>query len=94
MKQLLHLRGFYSIALLAAALAGCSKSGSTAKEATLPELNRALVAWSTMNSGPPPTEVSGLTNSPALRGKRLPTAPAGKKFVIDPVRGAVVLVDR
>jgi hypothetical protein len=94
MKQLLQLRGFCGSALLAAALIGCSKSGGTAREATLSELNRTLVAWSTMNSGPPPAEVSGLTNSPALRGKRLPTPPAGKKFVIDPVRREVVLVDQ
>jgi hypothetical protein len=94
MKQLIQLRGFCGIALLAVSLIGCSESDGAVKEATLPELNRALVAWRTMNSGPPPAEVSGLTNSPALRGKRLPSPPAGKKFVIDPVRREIVLVDQ
>jgi hypothetical protein len=75
---------------------GCHKSGPAAGDgtaATLPELNRALSLWM-MTKGQMPQDVSALTNSVALKGKRLPVAPPGKKLVIDPATKQVVFADQ
>lgn len=43
--------------LLLAALSGCSKSkNEVLEEATLPELNRALMSWGMMSSSPFPKD--------------------------------------
>ena len=55
------------------------------------ELNAALATW-VMVKGLPQS-VSELTNFPALKGKQLLAAPAGKKLVIDATKRQVVLVD-
>lgn len=81
--------------LLAAVAGGCSKGPSGAKgpEATLPELSRALQTWA-VTTGSYPRDLTDLTNFPALRGKRLPTAPPGKKLGIDPATRQVTFVDQ
>jgi hypothetical protein len=78
------------------ALSACSRNGAPApgEEATLQELNRALMTWGMMDLGPAPSTVEQLTNSPALKGKRLPTLPPGKKLTIDFTRREVVVVDQ
>jgi len=57
------------------------------------EMNRALFTWYIMRVGPPPKQVSDLTNSPVIKGKRLPMPPPGKKFVIDSSQQKVIIVD-
>jgi hypothetical protein len=81
--------------LLAAAAGGCSKGPSAGKgsEASLPELSRALQTW-VVTKGSYPNDLSELTNFPALRGKRLPAAPPGKKLGIDPATRQVVFLDQ
>lgn len=72
---------------------GCSKQNRSGTanlpEATLAELNLALDTW-TMMKGAMPQNVNELTNFPALRNKRLPVAPEGKKLTIDPATRQVV----
>lgn len=90
------LRNGCFIVLMGLVWAGCSKSGggsAVGEEASLIELNRALTSWGIMNSGPAPKTISDLTNSPALKGKRLPTPPPGKKLAIDFAKRQVVIVD-
>ena len=79
---------------LALALAGCSQRDSAAArpEATLEELNAALGTW-VMAKGGMPQSVNELTNFPALKGKRLPAPPPGKKLALDAGQRQVVLVD-
>lgn len=79
---------------LALTLAGCSprESAAARPEATLEELNAALGTW-VMAKGRPPQSVSELTNFPALKGKRLPASPPGKKLAIDAGKRQVALVD-
>lgn len=80
----------------AALLAGCSKTShdqtANKPEATLAELNSALDSW-TMMKGALPPNVSALTNFPALRNKRLPAAPPGKKLAIDSATRQVVFIE-
>ena len=71
---------------------GCSGKSSN-KEATLDDLNRALVMWMVTKPSPP-RDVSELTNSLSMRGKRLPTPPPGKKLAVDPVQGKVIWINR
>ena len=97
MKPKTNLQGNgYLVALVMVALTGCSKKdrAATGKEATVPELNRALTTWGMMNSGPASKTVYDLTNSLALKGKRLPTPPPGKKLEIDAAKRQVVIVDQ
>lgn len=73
-------------------LAGCSRRELAARpEATMEELNAALATW-VMAKGLPQS-VSELTNFPALKEKRLPVPPAGKKLAIDARKSQVVMVD-
>ena len=86
------------ILLLAAALLvgalGCSRSSSpTGVEASLPELNRALQMW-LMGHGSYPSDLGQLTNIPALKGKRLPAPPPGKKLGFDAVTHQLTYVDQ
>jgi hypothetical protein len=85
-----------SCALWMVALVGCSKGGAglSGEEATLQELNRALVTWGMMDLGPAPKTPEQLTNSPAIKGKRLPAVPPGKKLAIDFAKRQVVVVDQ
>jgi hypothetical protein len=76
-------------------LTGCGKgseSGST-DVVTLDELNRALSVMAMSPQGAP-KNVSDLTNFPSIKGRPLPTPPAGKKFVVDPATRQVVAVDQ
>lgn len=74
--------------------AGCSQREGAAggSEAPLKELNGALATW-VMAKGRAPRTVDELTNFPALKGKRLPTPPTGKKLAIDARKREVVMVD-
>jgi len=56
------------------------------------ELNQALSIMS-MGGKRPPAHVYDLTNFPSLKGKALPTPPAGKKLIINHSINQVVLVD-
>jgi hypothetical protein len=79
--------------VVALAVLGCGKpAAQNSGEATLDELNRALAVMD-MGAGHPPADVRDVTNFPSLRGKRLPTPPAGKKLVIDHSQHQVVFVD-
>ena len=79
---------------LALTISGCAKSATTASgEATLDDLNRALSVMS-MGSARPPVDVNELTNFPSIKGKSLPTPPAGKKLVIDQGLKQVVFADK
>lgn len=89
--------GFVLVLCVAGFSAGCSKSpnrngAANQPEATLAELNSALDSWTMMKGGLPPS-VSALTNFPALRNKRLPAAPPGKKLAIDSATRQVVFFD-
>lgn len=88
-----QLAGAGFCVFLALALAGCSKREAAGgrPEATMQELNAALDTW-VMVKGLPQS-VSELTNFPALKGKQLPTAPAGKKLAIDIAKRRVVFAD-
>jgi len=79
---------------LALTLSGCSprESAAARPEATLEELNAALGTW-VMAKGRPPQSVSELTNFPALKEKRLPAPPPGKKLALDAARRRVVFAD-
>jgi|GEM_PF-1565402 len=81
----------FCLALLALFAAGCH--GSKLKEATLPEVNRAMQAM-TMGRGVAPTNVLELTNYLGQMGESLPTPPAGKKLVIDPVSNQVIFAEQ
>lgn len=75
---------------------GCSKQNQSGAaklpEATLAEINVALDSWMMMK-GSTPRSITELTNFPALRNKRLPAAPEGKKLTIDPVTRQVVFAN-
>jgi len=76
---------------------GCgNKSPQTeaTSEATMADLNKAYAQWEMISAGPPPKTVDGLTNSYVLKGKRLPTVPAGKKLALDPSKRQVMIVDQ
>ena len=80
--------------VVALTVPGCGrKTESHSGEATLDELNRALVVMA-MGSPRRPTDVNDLTNFPSLRGKTLPKPPPGKKLVIDPAQQRVVFADQ
>jgi hypothetical protein len=82
------------MALVALLASGCNRQSSRAgDEATLPELNRAMSAW-TMANGAAPKDVSQLTNFLALQGKSLPKPPPGKKLAIDPASRQVIFTDQ
>jgi hypothetical protein len=90
------LRSLVLCLLAATLVAGCSKGGTAGPkgpEASLVELNRAMQMWA-MTKGSYPSDLSQLTNFPALHGKRLPTPPAGKKLAIDPATREVVFADQ
>jgi hypothetical protein len=79
--------------ILTVAICGCGKKATqNSGVATIDELNQALSLMS-MGGSHPPVIVSDLTNFPSLKGKTLPTAPAGKKLVIDHSKHLVVLVN-
>jgi len=79
--------------VLVLGVAGCSKLNSSKEnEATLPEVNRALARW-TMERGTYPNDIGDLTNSPALRGKRLPQVPTGQKLVLDAASHLIVITN-
>ena len=91
------LPGLASAALalcMGLSLAGCSKNAATdiRPEATLEELNVALDTWM-MVKATTPQSVNELTNFPALKTKRLPTASPGKKLAIDPATRRVVFAN-
>jgi len=71
---------------------GCKRKTPASSEATLDDLNRALLVWS-MTKPKLPQDVSELTNSMGIQGKRLPQPP-GKKLAVDPVRRQVVWLDQ
>jgi hypothetical protein len=83
----------FAVVLLVTAM-GCSR-GSTQKEteASLPELNRAVQMWH-MGRGSYPRDLNQLTNLPALKGKRLPSPPPGKKLALDPNTHQVAFLDQ
>lgn len=76
---------------------GCSRQNRDGSaglpEASLTELNSALDSWMMMK-GTMPQNVSDLTNFPALRTKRLPVPPPGKKLILDPATRQVVFADQ
>jgi hypothetical protein len=73
---------------------GCGRSGkSRNKEASLEDLNNALVVWLVTKPNLP-QDVSELTNSLSMQGKRLPKPPPGKKLAVDPDRRQVIWVDQ
>ena len=79
--------------LVAGMVVGCGeKTGISSEEATLFDLNQTL-AMVTMRAGRCPSDVTELTNLLSLDGKRLPTATAGKKLVVDRTQQRVVFVD-
>jgi hypothetical protein len=85
---------FILVSMLTLGLAtGCKRKAPARSEATLEDLNRALQVWS-MTKPNPPQDVTDLTNSMGVRGKRLPQPPPGKKLAIDPVQHRVVWVDQ
>ena len=93
-QELCSLQKLLAISLLAAAMAGCSKhKNKVIEEATLPELNRALMSWGMMSSSPFPKTMNDITNCPTLKGKRLPSLPPGKKLLIDSANRQVVILD-
>src|SRR5258706_4946926 len=100
MKACCNLRGsclhltFILILLMTLGLAtGCKRKTPANSEATLEDLNRALLVWS-MTKPNPPQDVTELTNSMGLQGKPLPQPPPGKKLAIDSVRRQVVWLDQ
>jgi len=70
----------------------CSKKAA-GNEITLPELNRVLVVMAGSPTGAPQT-VDELLQFPTLKGRPMPAAPAGKKYVIAPSGREIILVDR
>lgn len=79
--------------VLGLAMCGCGKkSMENSGVATMDELNQAMSVMS-MSGGHTPVTVYDLTNYPTLRGKALPTPPAGKKLLIDRSQNQVVIVD-
>jgi hypothetical protein len=87
MKQIL------TVGLMVSLMTGCGKNeGKSSDELTLEELNRALSVM--VMAGKGPTQVSDLTNFPALKGRKLPTPPPGKKLVLDPTTRQVVFADQ
>ena len=92
-KSIVTLKNIVLLLLFGLALAGCSKKTTAGTEATLPELDRALQTVS-MAKGKLPEKPEELNEFLALQGKRLPTPPPGKKFVIDPATRTVVLTNQ
>jgi hypothetical protein len=87
-------RSLLLVAALLVAAMGCSRStGQPEAEASLPELNRALQAW-IMGHGSYPSDLNQLTNFPALKGKRLPAPPPGKKLALSSDARQIMYVDR
>lgn len=80
-------------ALISFSLAACGEKTSSEIEATLPELDRALQSVA-MAKGKLPEKVEELSEFMALQGKRLPTPPPGKQYVIDTTNRRVVLVSQ
>ena len=83
------------VVVLMSSSVGCTRRdtvATTQPEATLDELSSAASAW-LMVKGKLPQNVNELTNYPALKTKRLPTPPPGKKLAIDPATQRVVFVD-
>ena len=81
------------VLVLALAMCGCGKkSVQNSGVATMDELNQAMSVMC-MGGGHTPVNVYDLTNYPTLRGKALPTHPAGKKLMIDHSQNQVVFVD-
>jgi hypothetical protein len=72
---------------------GCKRKAPAAREATLDDLNRVLEVWSVTRPSPP-QDVSELTNSMYMGGKRLPQPPPGKKLALDPSHRHVIWVDQ
>ena len=101
MKVYPNLRGwsrshltFILVSMMTLGLAaGCKRKTSASSEATLEDLNRALLVWS-MTKPKLPQDVSELTNSMGIQGKRLPQPPPGKKLAIDPARRQVLWLDQ
>jgi hypothetical protein len=101
MKDFRNLRGrsrsgltFILVSMIALGLAtGCKRKTPAVSEATLDDLNRALLVWA-MTKPKLPQDVSELTNSMGIQGKRFPQPPPGKKLAVDPVRRQVVWVDQ
>ncbi len=96
-----HCRILQRFLLPAAAvvlIAGCSRepqvTATDKGEVTLAELNKAYATWEMISVTPVPKTVEGLTNSPVLKGKRLPVPPPGQKLVLDPARRQVVFADQ
>jgi hypothetical protein len=89
MRTLLVLGGL----LLGLLSGGCGKSASPKDEITLEELNRAI-RMTAMSPAGTVKQVSELTNFPAFKGRRLPTPPPGKKFVINPATREIAIVDQ
>ena len=95
----IFIKTFFAACLSLTLIVGftaCSKKSQTAnaQEATIAEMNRALMTWGMLHLGPGPAQVNDLTNSPVLKGKIIPTPPPGKKYTIDFAKGQVVLVDQ
>ena len=86
-------KNIFLLALISFSLAACGKKSPSETEATLPELDRALQSVA-MVKGKLPEKVEELSEFIALQGKRLPTPPPGKKYVIDTTNRRVVLVSR
>ena len=81
------------LVLISCSLAACGQKTSPQTEATLPELDRALQSVA-MKKGKLPEKVEELSEFMALQGKRLPTPPPGKRYVIDAPNRKVVLVSQ
>ena len=75
------------------ATTGCNKASAPNGEVTLAEMNQAMRMMSLSPVGAPRT-VDELTNFPAFKGRPLPSPPAGKKFIINPATGQVVVGDQ
>lgn len=91
--------GFLALNLLSAckrkpvseptALPAPPPSTATTPEQAVAELNKSLELW-TFQRNQPPKDLNELVTAGYLQ--RLPTAPAGKKFALDPVKMRVQLV--
>lgn len=91
---MLHmLKNIFLLALIGLSLAACGKKSLSETEATLPELDRALQSVA-MAKGKLPEKVEELSEFMALQGKRLPTPPPGKKYVIDSTNRTIILVSQ
>ena len=87
------LKNIFLLALIGLSLGACGKKSVSETEATLPELDRALQSVA-MAKGKLPEKIEELSEFMALQGKRLPTPPPGKRYVIDTTNRRVVLVSQ